>query len=229
MPWHDSLQAVAVVTEGWDAVAARLSTWERQGVEAPWQPSGVNCPVVIGRHGLGWGRGLHPFGWARPGDPVKREGDGRSPAGVFWLESAFGSAPADEVQARLPYHPCTPSLRWVDDPASPLYNRRAEEVPGRPVRWRSAERMLREDGLYRLGLVVGHNTDPVKPGAGSCIFLHVWRGAGQGTRGCTAMDLADLEALAKWLDPAGRPLLVQMPRLAFQEWGGANALPTPLR
>jgi D-alanyl-D-alanine dipeptidase len=77
--------------------------------------------------------------------------------------------------------------------------------------------MLRPDGEYRWGVVVDHNTDPVTAGAGSCIFLHIWLGPGVGTTGCTAMSQEQLEGLLARLDPARRPLLVQLPRPEYKK------------
>jgi D-alanyl-D-alanine dipeptidase len=82
--------------------------------------------------------------------------------------------------------------------------------------WNSSEHMLRSDDLYRWGVVVDHNADPPRPGAGSCIFLHIWRGPGQPTVGCTAMPQENLESVLGWLDPAKKPLLVQLPESEYQ-------------
>jgi L,D-peptidoglycan transpeptidase YkuD (ErfK/YbiS/YcfS/YnhG family) len=71
--------------------------------------------------------------------------------------------------------------------------------------------MRRKDELYRRVIVVDHNPEP-SPGAGSCIFLHLWHGPdGGGTAGCTAMSPAPMEALLAWLDPAARPVYVLLP------------------
>jgi L,D-peptidoglycan transpeptidase YkuD (ErfK/YbiS/YcfS/YnhG family) len=116
----------------------------------------------------------------------------------------------------------------VDDAASSFYNQLVEE--GRVTKdWASAERMRREDDLYQLVVWVGHNDRPARPGEGSCIFLHLRASAGSPTEGCTAMAREAMERLLRWLDPAARPLLVQLPeplwgRLA-REWG----LPAPQR
>ena len=69
--------------------------------------------------------------------------------------------------------------------------------------------MRRKDGLYDWVVVVDHNKAR-KPGAGSCIFLHVWRHATSPTVGCTAMPKARLAELMAWIDPA-RAVLVVLP------------------
>jgi len=71
--------------------------------------------------------------------------------------------------------------------------------------------MLRQDELYRWGILVDHNAGSPVAGNGSCIFMHIWRGPGEPTVGCTAMPAAEIEKVLGWLDPASQPLLVQLP------------------
>lgn len=183
----------------------------------PGQAGPAQVPVSLGRSGLGWGLGLHA---GKPAGPVKREGDGRAPAGVFAVGPAFGEAAAP-APTRLDYFQATPGLVCVDDAASRHYNRIVS--PLGPAEWDSAETMLRPDGLYALGAVLGHNASPPRPGAGSCIFLHVRRGPDVPTAGCTALDRPDLAELLAWLDAEKNPVLVQLPRPEFkrlrQAWG----------
>ena len=77
---------------------------------------------------------------------------------------------------------------------------------------------------YRWGAVVAHNLDQV-PGAGSCIFLHVWEGAGVPTAGCTAMPEAEMLRLVRWLDRNKNPLLVQLPAAEYRRLRDAWKLP----
>lgn len=201
-------QAVVVTTPDWNAVAASLQRYERGEAGAPWLAVGERIAAVVGRNGLGWGRGIQPRD-AQEG-PVKREGDGRAPGGVFKLRSAFGYQPvADVPWIRLPYRQATTTLKCVDDPASPLYNCLVDTLSTAET-WNSHENMLRKDDLYRLGVVVGHNDDPPVAGGGSCIFLHIWQGPDRGTAGCTAMAPLDIGEILRWLDPAKLPVLVQL-------------------
>ena len=103
-----------------------------------------------------------------------------------------------------------------DDPrARDHYNRIVDlrTLPA-PRPFATSEPMRRRDLQYRLGIVVGYN-EARRPGAGSCIFLHVWNGA-RPTSGCTAMPERALRRLARWLDPAARPLLVQLTRAQWR-------------
>jgi len=200
-------QVILVTSADWDTSSGTLRTFARSASGA-WEPAGPERPVRLGRHGSAWGRGLHA---SPPEDsgPVKREGDGKAPAGVFALGTAFG--PADPPPGtHWPWRRTTSADRFVDDPESPFYNRWTT-LPAGPPPWRSAESMRRDDALYDLGLVVRHNDDPVLPGAGSAIFIHVWKDAASPTSGCTALAREDLAALLAWLRPEARPVLIQCP------------------
>jgi len=210
----DARQIVVVTTADWNSVSGMLRRFERDGSHAAWKAVGRPFPIVVGKTGLAWGSGLianERLG-ADASDPVKREGDGKAPAGVFSLGTVFGYAPQLLPGSRMPYVPLTPSVECVDDVKSQHYNRIVDRQRIGTPDWSSSEHMLRDDELYHWGVMVNHNVDPTRPGDGSCIFLHIWRAAGEGTVGCTAMPKEDVERLIQWLDPAKSPLLVQMPR-----------------
>lgn len=140
-------------------------------------------------------------GFAGPGS--KREGDGRTPSGLFPLEFAFGYAPA--IDTRMPYRQATVDDLWVDDPGSHDYN---QWVRRGSTSARFFEEMRLPDHRYRHGLVIGYNRNPVVPGLGSAIFIHVWREKGGATTGCVALAETDLVALLAWLDPAEKPAIL---------------------
>ncbi len=213
-PLDGARQALVVVTDDWTAVPGTLRRFERTSAAEPWLPVGDSIPVVVGHAGLGWGIGLHGRAPERPG-PVKHEGDGRAPAGVFRLGSAFGYGPRP-AWLKLPYVRATASLECVDDTASAHYNqvldRRRVQVD-----WQSHEDMRRSDDAYRLGLIVEHNWAARRqPAGGSCIFLHIWGGPGSATVGCTAMASENLRTVLGWLDPGRAPVLVQLPREQYR-------------
>jgi len=111
----------------------------------------------------------------------------------------------------------------VDDPKSRHYNR-IVSTADTTIDWQSAEYMRRQDELYAIAIVVEHNTRHTEPGAGSCIFIHVWRGPDSGMTGCTAMPMETLEAFAAWLQPDAA-VLVALPRIEYGALQGAWGLP----
>jgi D-alanyl-D-alanine dipeptidase len=222
----ETTRQLLVVTSGsWADTAGRMQLYARAG--AGWQAQGAPVEVVLGRSGLGIGHGLLPPEEADAlGGPAKHEGDGRAPAGVFTLGTATGYEKALAVPgARWPYRQATDRLRCVDDEASPFYNQLALAPPEGPPPWRSDEPMRREDDLYRYTVFVDHNVGPAVPGGGSCIFLHLWRGPGSPTAGCTAMAQAPMEALLAALDPGAQPLLVQLPAEVYRRVAATWGLP----
>ena len=223
-----STQILVVTTSDWNAVSGSLQRYERTQSSKGWKKVGNPITVVVGKTGLAWGAGLAPSNDASvrgSSDPAKKEGDGKAPAGIFRLGAAFGYAAQAQAGWRMPYISLTPSVECVDDTASKSYNRIVDNKTTTPD-WNSSEHMLRQDELYRWGLVVDHNADPVTPGSGSCIFMHIWRGPGRGTVGCTAMPQDQLEAVLAWLDPAKKPSLVQMPRPQYERLKKRWKLPT---
>jgi D-aminopeptidase len=192
-------------------------------VDSSWTPIGAPIEGSLGRAGLAWGKGLHPTGL--PG-PEKREGDGKSPAGVFDLRLVTGYAKAAPPGTRMAYREATATLRCVDDPRSVHYNRLADEAKTRKD-WSSAEDMRRKDDRYRLVVWVGHNDAPVVPGGGSCVFLHLRPGPEATTSGCTAFEPDPMERLLRWLDPKARPVLVQLPDAEYRGRAAEWSLPEP--
>ena len=217
----ESRQLILVTTSGWDAVDGEMRLYERDSVNDRWKAIGEKIPIVVGRNGMAWGSGLH--GGAIGDGPVKREGDGRSPAGVFSLSSAFGYAPPEQAgNVKLPYVQAIATLECVDDPQSAHYNRIIDRGAVENPDWKNSERMRRDDDQYRWGVVVDHNAQGA-PGCGSCVFLHIWEAPRKGTAGCTAMDLSSMEDLLRRLDAKKRPMLVQAPQAEFERlrevWG----------
>ena len=121
----------------------------------------------------------------------KREGDGSSPLGVWPLRRVLyrpDRVPAPDTG--LPVEAIRPEDGWCDAPGDHAYNRPVTlPYPA------GAERMWREDDVYDLVVVLGHNDDPVIPDKGSAIFLHLARPDWSPTEGCVALARPDLEAL----------------------------------
>ncbi len=218
-----SEQLLLVVSREWGDVDATLQRYER-APGAEWQAVGEPVAVVLGKNGQGWGRGLHPD-VSKPLDPVKCEGDGRSPSGAFLLPEAFAYSPEELSGAALQVLNADDTLFCVDDPQSSFYNEVVHLPRGQEAPWKSAETMRRNDDLYRFGVVVAHNMHPSQEGGGSCIFLHIARGPGAPTAGCTAMAAQDLRKVIMWLRPKARPVFVQLPQAAYERLRTPWALP----
>ena len=127
----------------------------------------------------------------------KHEGDGATPIGEWPIRRVLFRP--DRVEApptALAVTPVAPDDGWCDDPAHPDYNR-AVKLP-HPA---SCESLWRDDGLYDVVVVLGHNDSPPVPGKGSAIFLHVAKPDGSPTRGCVALTLADLLTVLRHCAP----------------------------
>ena len=207
------------IRDSLDSVAAGAVPGD-QFVYADPGPASLTQAIVyaVQRTSSGWELALAPVranlgrnGVAPPFE--KREGDGRTPSGLFPLRQAFGYPP--ELKIRLPYRQVSPQDLWVDDPQSPDYNRwarRGETKAG------SYEELLRPDPLYRYALVVGFNSAPVVRDLGSAIFMHIEHGEGAPTSGCISLPEGALLQLMEWLDPARRP------QILIGTQGGVQAL-----
>ena len=126
----------------------------------------------------------------------KREGDGASPLGVWQLRRVLYRPDREAPPATgLPVAALKPDDGWCDAPGDPAYNR--------PVRLpypASAEQMWREDRVYDLVVILGHNDDPPVSPMGSAIFLHLVQPDRSATAGCVAVsreDMLDLLARAR--------------------------------
>lgn len=214
----DCRQLVVVSSPSETSTTASLQRFEKKGKE--WQPVGKQVAVTLGRSGLAWGRGEH----APQQGQQKREGDGKSPSGVYNFGKIFGYAPASEVRFNMPYIQADDALECVDDPSSKHYNSLVDNKLV-PKDWNSSEFMHRQDHQYKWGATVNHNTSPMEPAGGSCIFFHIWREPGAATSGCTAMTEADLLTVLHWLDATKSPKLLQVTEAEYPAFRKELGLP----
>ncbi|MEM6342413.1 MAG: L,D-transpeptidase family protein [Bacteroidota bacterium] len=219
-------QLLVVTTPAWDQFNGKLQRFE--GDSTNWQAVGGSIPIVVGKNGLGWAvqeTELQAFG-----GPIKKEGDLKSPAGVFQLGTAFGyAATPDADWINYPYWPITAQTMCIEDVSSEYYNQILEEGEV-PADWNSTDHMRRTDDLYEWGVFVEHNFPEPTPKGGSCIFLHVWNTKGGkkagGTAGCTAMDKAKLVEVLRWLDEEKSQMMIQMPLEDYQKIQAARSWPS---
>lgn len=182
-----SRQAVIVIPDGKTPHRATVTLWERQ--EDAWQMTGKVMAAVVGRRGI-----APPNG--------KREGDGRTPSGTFDLKRAFGYA--KDSDTGLNYRMVSTYDFWVDDPTSDQYNRWVRVKPEA----RSYETLRRDDDLYKYAVVVEYNTGPIVRGAGSAIFLHVWKDKDTATAGCIALEEDHVKQILSWLNAEQNPVIL---------------------
>ena len=158
----------------------------------------MTADLVVGPWGARFAGRLMPCSLGRGGivaADAKREGDLASAAGRWRLLGGYWRADRLARPATpLPLAPLGPRQGWAEDPEDPRYNmavRHPHEFP--------ADRMRRGDPLYDICIVTDHNRAPVVPGAGSAIFVHLWRGPRRPTAGCVAFRRPDLEwILSRW-------------------------------
>lgn len=225
----NSSQVILSIAESDSTHTGMLFSFERSG--NGWHKA-FFFPIVLGKNGLAWGIGLHKDSDRDPTEPVKREGDGKSPMGAFELLHAYGYMPPEMVDTRIPYKKSCHDLICINDVESEYYNMvvNLREKGLDPKNLPSHETMIRRDNLYKYTIFVGHNTKcvdeeyiAIRFNAGSCIFLHLWRNENSFTDGCTAMSEANMLKLLAWLDPEKNPILVQLTRKSYERlrdrWG----------
>ena len=174
-----------------DAVSSRTTyasvrLWQKRG--GCWTPVAGPWTARIGRNGLS----------AR-----HREGDGTTPTGVFALDdTVYGSRPNPGVRYR--YHRIVCGDWWDEDPSSATYNTfRHVRCGTRPPFRAESEGLWKATTAYRYLIPIRYNADPVVPGRGSAIFLHVQHP--NPTNGCISLPERQLVQTLRWLRPAAQP------------------------
>lgn len=127
----------------------------------------------------------------------KREGDGATPISTMQLLSGYrrgdrGAWPA----TRLPMRISQPNMLWCDAVRDPNYNRQVRS-PFKP----SHEKLMREDELYDMCIVLDWNLRSRKRQCGSAIFFHIARPGYTPTEGCVAINHRDMRRLLPHLGP----------------------------
>lgn len=214
-------QVLLVLTKGWNDSSGFLFGYTNYNGQ--FEQEIPKTPIIVGRRGLAWGIGEHP----PQNGTIKKEGDGRAPAGIFSLGYAFGYEKT--ANTKLQYVQMNKDWYCVDDAKDSHYNTLLSWPKEKGlIPWKSAEKMRRSDSLYELGIVVNHNdvnTKKSKPMGGSCIFLHLWSSEKGKTAGCTAMSKASMHTLLEWLDPEYETKFVQLPHFEYKRLQEQWSLP----
>ena len=199
-----SNQVLYVATANADAIQGTMVLYERKNAGKPWRKKD-SFAIVVGRAGLAKDpQTAIPLNITMP---VKREGDGKSPAGIFKLGDVFSYHSVNKLH--MPFVQVDTNFYCVDDANSAYYNTLiVKDTATAP--FNSFEYMKRNDDLYEYGVWVLYNSDPVIAGNGSCIFIHIWRNENSGTAGCTAMSKENILKLIHWLNKKKNPVLLQV-------------------
>lgn len=168
--------------------AGKLRLFERPGSDAGWRSVGATEPVLLGAKGVAWSHAFRHL--AGTEEPVKKEGDDRSPAGIYAVGRPFGFAPSRLAS----YLQLNSDSVCVEDPSSAAYNTITSR---RAVGLAASRDNMRTTTLYRRGLFVNYPTDAAHK-AGSCIFIHVWKLPARGTAGCVTMPEYRVAALQEF-------------------------------
>jgi len=203
VPTHKQL--LLVKSETWlsnKAVLTRYQWVEETG----WASVGEEIPVLLATGGMAWGIGLYDVPQEK-GEAQKREGDYRSPAGIFRLESSFGLTRKKMINWDFSYQESYPNLLCITDPSSSFYNQIVNQQKVEHD-WEIHQPMRGSGQTYKWGIVIEQNSKN-EPQKGACIFLHVWRSEGKGTAVGTAMSERDIIEIIPWLKGENNPILVQ--------------------
>ncbi len=231
LPYADALaldpgvhQLIVGTAPGWDSMQGHIQLFRREGGGA-WQPASGPVPVLFGKNGLAWGRGV--LGTDEAG-LHKHERDGRAPAGVFNIGTIYTYDPSLPEGANYPFHQVSDADAWVDDVQSPNYNRFVTiPDPQHPPAWFDKMKMRHGDFAYHWLVEIRHNSDPPVAGDGSAIFFHIRRGESRPTSGCTTMAEGELVRLIRWLRAADHPEYVLLPASEYERKWRAWGLPDP--
>jgi L,D-peptidoglycan transpeptidase YkuD (ErfK/YbiS/YcfS/YnhG family) len=210
-------QLVVVTTDSWNNIEGRMSVYEHKGNY--WEPVFTQIPIVTGRSGMAWGKGLHKEELNR--GKLKKEGDGNSPAGIFQLSGLFGY---EDILSKMSSLKVDIKTFCVDDSKSAYYNQ-IVTIDTVKKDWTSAETMRMKSDVYKFGIFVDYNVKPAIPTMGSCIFMHIWSGNTEPTAGCTAMKESDILKLIGFLDKKKNPILVQVPQSEYNKLKVVYKLP----
>lgn len=166
---------------------AMVRYFEKSRDRRAWLEIEVAHKAVLGHAGLGWGYQFDHL--RRGGEPLKNEGDRRTPAGIFQLGASFGfnsnSSTPDYETIEEGKSVC------VDDPSSPYYN---QIVDSDDISKNVSREQMWKIPLYKEGVVISYPTNR-KSARGSCIFFHIWRSPKSPTLGCIGVSVGNIKTL----------------------------------
>lgn len=206
---------IVVLTQDWDSTPARIYLLEKHNDN--WKLTGKKYTGVIGKNGFGWGIGLHNgLNWEeRFPNKQKKEGDKRSPAGLFTLSDVMGYGERLPFESIKKYVQIHGYMHAVDDTSSEFYNQIVDTnnfENGFLNSYNSYEDLAYMGNVYKWFVIIDHNSGCIR-GAGSNIYFHIRNEDGTGTGGCTAVKEEDILEIINWID--NTTLLLQLPEKVY--------------
>lgn len=132
----------------------------------------------------------------------KKEGDKKTPAGLYSFTTAFGIKPNPGTNLR--YRLVTKYDYWIDDLKSPYYNTwvNSKKTPGKYT----SEHLIDHNPSYNYVLNINYNPKCI-PGLGSAVFLHCKSGSGR-TSGCVAISEKYMKIILQKMNRTTKILIV---------------------
>ena len=218
---QSSRQMLLLIVPDVNESAAALRFFERKAQDQPWvlQPihSRVFLPAVVGKSGLAWSSAL---GEKPDLLHYKKEGDARTPAGVYSVTSVLGLTTVGHPA--MPFTQLNENTACVTDPDSKFFNKVIDSSIVSPD-WKYALKFSEMTPDFNVALQLAYNTDNL-PGVGSCMFIHQWRSVNTPTAGVSiGVDKDLLVYLAQELRQEDNPVIVILPKSSYsnfqEKWG----------
>ena len=182
----DSEQVIIIEVEDESSLYSKLSFYEK--VNNTWIEKLSDIPSTVGKKGIN----------------KEKEGDSKTPTGIYSLGSAFGYE--NDLDTKYPFLEITYMHNWIDDVNSKYYNQLVNYIDGNKKVFDSSEQLITFD-VYKYGVFINYNLENEK-GLGSAIFLHIYRSVDSPTGGCVALDEENLKYIIENLDKSKNPLIV---------------------
>lgn len=176
----DAQQLLLVAAYGQESVGAWVSLHEKQS-DGSWHMV-MTTPGVLGRSGIG----------------KTKEGDGKTPQGVYHFNRAFGIA--DDPGCKIPYVKVDDDHYWSGDYREGYHYNELVSLKDYPeLDVENSEHLIEYVYHYQYCLNISYNEECV-PGVGSGLFLHCLGPARPFTAGCVAIPEEHMKYVMRHVD-----------------------------
>ena len=177
----ETAKVLVTVESGMGETSGMLKLFTKTGTQqagASLWTEVLSTKAMLGKNGLG----------------KEKEGDNKTPMGVFKMNTPFG------IKDALPGFPenylkVNKNHYWCGDSASAAYNKLVDASAGVSFSRSASEHLIDYAGYYDYCIDSGYNPDGT-PYKGSALFLHCAVG-GQTTHGCIAIPEKDMIEVLK--------------------------------